>query len=68
MVSFSERIKEYRTKMDKTQKEVADMLNITMQNVSNWENGKNSPQLKDIEEIAIKLGENISEKELSVCN
>lgn len=43
MASLSERIKEERLKKSINQPELAKILNVSKQTVSNWENGKRTP-------------------------
>lgn len=45
-------IKELRIKKNLTQKEFADMLGVTYQAVSKWENGKNLPDIAILSEIS----------------
>lgn len=45
-MDFGKRIKEERTKLGFSQKEVAEALFVTRQTVSKWENGKSYPDLE----------------------
>lgn len=53
-MNFSEHIKAIRTERGLTQEEFAGRLAVTRQAVSNWENGKNLP---DIEMLILIAGE-----------
>lgn len=53
-------IKDIRHKNNLTQKELADMLNVTYQAVSKWENGKNMPDIAILKEISEKFNIDIS--------
>ena len=44
-MEFSQQIREIRNKNRLTQEEMAQTLHVTRQAVSNWENGKNLPDL-----------------------
>lgn len=48
MALIGEKIKEARTKKKMTQQELADLLNISRSAISNWENGRNYPDLDTI--------------------
>ena len=43
---FHERLKAIRIKCEKTQKDLADYLNISPQSVSKWEKGEALPSLE----------------------
>ncbi len=51
-MEFSQQIREIRNKNRLTQEEMAQKLHVTRQAVSNWENGKNLPDLGMLVEIA----------------
>ena len=51
-MEFSQQIREIRNKNRMTQEEMAQKLHVTRQAVSNWENGKNLPDLGMLVEIA----------------
>ncbi|MGG2114186.1 helix-turn-helix domain-containing protein [Lysinibacillus pakistanensis] len=59
MTSIGQKIKEARTKKQMTQQELSDLLNISRSAISNWEGGRNYPdidmivQLSDILEISL---------------
>jgi transcriptional regulator with XRE-family HTH domain len=59
---FANNIKDYRTKMYRTQCQMADLLNVSQSTYNNWEQGKNEPSMKNIRKIAQNLG--VSEDEL----
>ena len=48
MALIGEKIKEARAKKKMTQQELADLLNISRSAISNWENGRNYPDLDTI--------------------
>lgn len=48
MALIGEKIKEARTEKKMTQQELADLLNISRSAVSNWESGRNYPDLDTI--------------------
>lgn len=52
MAKIHERIREERIKKDINQPELAKMLNISKQTVSNWENGKRTPDIDTLETLA----------------
>jgi len=54
-------IKELRLKNNMTQKEFAEVLNVTYQAVSKWENGKNIPDIQILKEISDKFKVDINE-------
>lgn len=54
-------IKEIRNKNNLTQKEFADILGVTYQAVSKWENGKNIPDIAIIKEISKNFAVDIEE-------
>lgn len=49
---FAEILKEHRNKIGLTQQEVGDRLHVSRQTVSNWENGKNYPDIPTLIEIS----------------
>ena len=55
------RIKEIRNAKKKTLREVADALNTSNQNVSNWEHGKSEPKLETWKRLADYFGVSVSE-------
>ncbi|MGG3928572.1 helix-turn-helix domain-containing protein [Metabacillus fastidiosus] len=48
MASIGEKIKEARTKKKMTQQELSDLLNVSRSAISNWESGRNYPDLDTI--------------------
>lgn len=50
--AFGERLKKLRMKEGKTQRALADALNVTASAVSKWENGLNIPDVKTLQQIA----------------
>lgn len=52
MKTFINRMKELRTNRNLTQKELAAMLKICRNTVSNWENGKQLPKLHQVIALA----------------
>lgn len=45
-------LKAARANADMTQKEWADSLNVTVDTVMNWENGKTEPKLSQLKQIS----------------
>ena len=54
-------IKSIRLENNLTQKEFADILGVTYQAVSKWENGKNIPDIGILKEISERFNINIDE-------
>ena len=52
MVAIGERIKESRKQKSLTQQELAEKLNVTRSAISNWEVGRNYPNLDLIIQIS----------------
>lgn len=52
-MEFSEQIREIREENHLTQEEMAARLHVTRQAVSNWENGKNLPDIEMLMEISL---------------
>ena len=59
MNQISKNIKQLRAEKGWTQQEMADVLFVTRQTISNWENGKSMPDVDTLIQIAEKL--NITE-------
>lgn len=55
MSEFAQRIKKFRTLKGFTQRELANILNVSQNAVYNWENGKREPSIDMIEKIAQAL-------------
>ena len=51
-MKFSEQIREIRKENHLTQEEMAARLHVTRQAISNWENGKNLPDIEMLMEIS----------------
>lgn len=49
---LAKKLKETRLQKGFTQKEIADLLNVTQSSYSNWESGKAKPLRKNIKKIA----------------
>ena len=45
---LSEQIRKYRTELGLSQEQLADMIYVTRQTVSNWESGKSSPDIHSL--------------------
>ena len=56
MVAIGERIKESRKQKSLTQQELAEKLNVTRSAISNWEVGRNYPDLDLIIQISELFG------------
>lgn len=56
MSNLGKNIRRYRKQKNLTQDALADSLHVTRQAVSNWETGKNQPDLDMLEEAATALG------------
>lgn len=54
---FSERITEALKQSNYTQKELAQMLNISESNISNWKKGQNLPSVDILYKLCIILDE-----------
>ncbi len=50
--SIAERIYELRKNSGKSQGELADMLNVSRQSVSKWENGTSNPEIENLVELS----------------
>ena len=53
---FHEKLKEFRTKSGKTQKDLAEYLSISPQSVSKWEKGEALPSMEYLPKIAKFFG------------
>lgn len=51
-MELNEQIKKYRTEMNLSQEELAEKIYVTRQSISNWENGKNYPDIHSISWVA----------------
>ena len=51
-MNFGEHIKQRREKLNLSQKEVAKLLFVTRQTISNWENGRNFPDMSMLIELS----------------
>ena len=58
--NFGEKIKKIRKDNNLTQKQLADLLNVTYQAVSKWENNKNLPDISIMKEISKKFNIDIN--------
>ncbi len=67
MNSVSENLKKIRKEKSLTQQQMADILFVTQQTVSNWEKGKNMPTVDMLGDIADKLGVEVYDL-LYTCN
>lgn len=45
MLNYAEKIREYRERKFITQKQLADILDVSLISVVRWENGKNQPTM-----------------------
>lgn len=55
-MGFKDQIRQLRTDRGLTQDDVASKLNVTRQTVSNWENGKNYPDITTLRKISKLYG------------
>lgn len=60
LAEIGERIKEFRKEKHLTQKELADLVGMTPQVVSNYERGYSTPSAKDISDIASALNQDVA--------
>lgn len=58
---IGESIKKFRIKMNLTQEELANKLNVTRQAISKWENNKGEPDLNMLRNIATALSVTVEE-------
>jgi transcriptional regulator with XRE-family HTH domain len=58
---IAKNIKQLRQEKNWTQQEMADMLFVTRQTVSNWENGKALPDVETLLQIAEKLNIDVND-------
>lgn len=61
MSDVAKNIRKYRAQRALTQDGLAEKLHVTRQAVSNWETGKNQPDLDTLEAIALELEIDVSE-------
>jgi len=70
MTPIGKKIKEARTKKQMTQQELSDLLNISRSAISNWEGGRNYPDLDMIVQLSdilqISLNKLLREDEIMV--
>lgn len=50
------KIKEFRTQLRLTQKDLATLMNTTQQTIGRWESGTSEPSLSNLRDLAFKLG------------
>ena len=60
-IKFGKLILKLRKKQNRTQKELAEKLNVTDKAVSKWERGDSFPDITLLEPIAKELGVTVSE-------
>ncbi len=60
-MTIGQRIKEARKNAGMTQKQLADMMGIPFQSVSQWERDLRKPKFETLEKIATVLGVNVTE-------
>lgn len=60
-MSVQDNLKSFRKKANLTQKELADKLNVSVNTIQNYENGRRTPKLEVLYEISKILGINISD-------
>ena len=54
-ITICERIKEYRSSANITQKALGDILGVTAQAVSKWESGQSYPDITILPQLALVL-------------
>ena len=55
-MKISSQIKKYRLESSLSQEELADKIFVTRQTISNWENGKNYPDINSIVLLSTLFG------------
>lgn len=60
-MNFQQILIERRKKLNLTQREMADKLNVSDKTISKWETGVNFPDLKMLNQLAQLLGVSVSE-------
>lgn len=55
MIVIPQKIKEYRTKNNVKQRELADLLGVSVQALSKWERGKCCPDIVLLPDLALIL-------------
>lgn len=55
-MTFGAKVKQYRTQLNITQKELADQMNVTFQTVSKWEGDINEPDFASVRKLAQIFG------------
>ncbi len=50
------KIKEFRTQLGLTQKDLATLMDTTQQTIGRWENGTSEPSLSKLRDLAFRLG------------
>lgn len=55
MSEFAQRLKQLRIEKGITQKELADIVNVSQNAIYNWENGKREPSIDMISKLALAL-------------
>lgn len=56
IVAFGKRLAELRRQANLTQREIAEICNVSAQAVSKWERGRCCPDLLILDEVASALG------------
>ncbi|MGM0214894.1 helix-turn-helix domain-containing protein [Enterococcus sp. AZ109] len=51
-MKIGEQLKEHRTKSELTQAEVAEKIFVSVRSISNWENGRNMPDIESVIRLA----------------
>lgn len=70
-MNFNEKLKNLRTKNNETQQELADMLNVSFQSVSKWENGLCLPSIAMMKDIASHYDvtlDSLLQDDKEICN
>lgn len=55
-LTFSEKLKELRTKKNYSQESLAELLNVSRQAITKWENGNGMPDIENLKAIAQLFG------------
>ena len=60
-MELSTQIRKYRTQMNLSQEELAERIYVTRQSISNWENGKNYPDINSLLLLSTLFGVSVDQ-------